>query len=450
MGSAALRHLRKTLLAAQERDFDPRAAPAAQVAKVSQRPGTASAPNLKKVAPNAAQTQKADDGTWLGMWVSQRLSNLQLDEDAARNRFAEGRLKPPSESFDPMTWGCEQTCEWLANTARAPPHVVAELREQGLRGVELITLDDADLCAMGCPIAERRRVLRALRTLRMRTPTVHDAAIAERRPEPGASELALHLRERRERLSVLQECVGKALTYLGPNVPLKTRRLLGVLFQQTEAVGLEALAHVERDHATRRRHDEQVLERQRRRTRNRVEPLLAALALVEDRLVESERLVEIERAKLQSMRDAMMGESDTLGTANAKGRGDANGGDDDGIDWRKLEMQDFVAHEVPSNLGERLLKVGDSFKTMLADAERDGGQAKAMLREGSIMLTSLERAEALASAQLAASSVHGDDHAKGKAAKRASVSVTLPPNNSDVEADETDEVVEPTTSDGVA
>ena len=74
------------------------------------------------------------------------------------------------------------------------------------------------------------------------------------------------------------------------------------------------------------------------------------------------------------------------------------------VDWRKLQMQDFVAAEVPSNLGERFQQLGESLKASLADAEREGGQAKVILKSGAQMLDHLARAEALAAAQLTTTS----------------------------------------------
>ena len=85
---------------------------------------------------NPGEKKKPDDGTWLGMWVSQRLTTLQRAEDAAHTRLAQGLVRQHNLDFDPITWDCERTCDWMASVAQAPPHVVSSLREQGLRGVD--------------------------------------------------------------------------------------------------------------------------------------------------------------------------------------------------------------------------------------------------------------------------------------------------------------------------
>ena len=105
-------------------------------------------------------------------------------------------------------------------------------------------------------------------------------------------------------------------------------------------------------------------------------------------------MLALEQQKLSSLRDAMMAPDELDAPTGA-------GGADDEllIDWRKLEMSDFIGAEIPSNLGEHFLKLGEQLKASLAEAERDGGQAQAMLRDGAAMLQSLTTAGAMASRQ---------------------------------------------------
>ena len=56
----------------------------------------------------------------------------------------------------------------------------------------------------------------------------------------------LHLDSRRQRLTVLGQCLGRVLSFC-PSVPLRIRRLITVLWQQTEAIGVESLARIELD-----------------------------------------------------------------------------------------------------------------------------------------------------------------------------------------------------------
>ena len=394
--SRALRDLRHALDAAQEQDFGEDATAPTAPPQMPSRASTASAPVLHPVQKGGKHSK--DGGAAVGLWVAQRLTALQREEDAARARLAQGQLRPTHDN--PFDWSADRVWEWLTHTANAPRHLVATLHDQGLTGVELFTLDDADLESLGCTIAERRRLLHLLQNLRTHKPSAFDAALASRLPAgradtapslqelPSHAQLALHVSGRKERLSVLHECFARVLNQT-PALPLKTRRLLLLLFQQSEAVGLEALAQLDRDGAARRRQHEELSERHRKGARVRLERMMAAQGKLEDRLYETERLVEIEKSKLQSMRDAMF--DSTLGVTSTQARRKSFGGGEGEVDWRTLRGADF--HEVPSNLGELIMSVGDTLSSSLLEAERDATLATEIIEAGDMTLAILAEAE---------------------------------------------------------
>ena len=160
---------------------------------------------------------------------------------------------------------------------------------------------------------------------------------------------------------------------------------------------------------------------------------MAAMGRLEDRLYETERLVEIERAKLQSMRDAMfdsqvgrlrapshafarlltpsMFDSRQLGVASTQARRKSvggGGGEEGGVDWRTLRGADFISADVPSNLGELIMRVGDTLSSSLLEAERDATLATEIIEAGDMTLARLAQAEdAARNAAAAAAAARG-------------------------------------------
>ena len=104
-------------------------------------------------------------------------------------------------------------------------------------------------------------------------------------------------------MSALGECVGKVLS-LSPAVPLQTRRLLLSLWQQTEAVGLDALERCESDAGARLAREAAAAERRRLSTRKLLEAQIVAVAECEDTITELHELVELQKKKTQMLRRA--------------------------------------------------------------------------------------------------------------------------------------------------
>ena len=106
--------------------------------------------------------------------------------------------------------------------------------------------------------------------------------------------------------------------------------------------------------------------------------------------------------------------------------------DEDKIDWRTLQPADFVAEEVPSNLGERFVDFGKQLQSMLNEAERDEGASQRMLKQGADTLANLQRAQdyklttARAKAEKAALPVPAGDGAMDGAAALAPVPAAPP------------------------
>jgi hypothetical protein len=249
-----------------------------------------SSPNLVRSSPNLVRSShrqaiapaNPDTSTAIGEWVAAKLSDLQSIEQAAERALTEGRVQRPVDpTDDPALWDADRVAKWLGETANVSTEIVLAIWEQGVSGLELLTLDDADLSALRMPLSERKRTLDLIRTLR------EQAAAAAGLLAPRAScdiGLQTHLNARRKRLAVLYECFSRMLIHIAPTVPLKTRRLLHALWQQAEAVSLEALARVERDALTLSRRDEGVADRCRRKARFAVEAQLKARAECEDRI----------------------------------------------------------------------------------------------------------------------------------------------------------------------
>ena len=356
-----LRDLRHTLHNSTQEQFDhtltkhfvPHSASASSLL-VKSRP-TSAAPSKEDF--------KADDATAIGQWVAQRLTELQTREEAALKKFSEGRTKALED--DPFKWGAGRVAEWLS--VHAPPQLVGPLREQGLRGMELLALDEADLCALGCSLVDRKRLLTRLAQLRSQTSLAREAAL--KRQEPGGVTLGLHLSSRRERLGVLHDCFSKVLTHM-PSVPLKTRRLLTVLFQQCEAVGLESLARIERDASSSLRRDEALAEKHRRAARERIEPVMAAEALAEDKLLECEILLELEKRKLAALRESVfaadLGLADKLKPTISPAL--------------SLPLADFEGQGV-LGLDEQILKTSEELLEFIEETENDQGEATEMLNK---------------------------------------------------------------------
>ena len=82
--SRALRDLRHALDAAQEQDFGEDATAPVAPPQMPSRASTASAPVLHPVQKGGKHSK--DGGAAVGLWVAQRLTALQREEDAARKK----------------------------------------------------------------------------------------------------------------------------------------------------------------------------------------------------------------------------------------------------------------------------------------------------------------------------------------------------------------------------
>ena len=295
--SLELRELRRSLERAQSANFVGRPLSAAQSEPRLVRPGSAA----KTIKP-------ADHSREIGAWVANRLAELQAAEDETTRKLAEGRHGSQAGFDDPSLWDADRVRKWCAESVGLSSVVVDNLHEQSIHGLELFTLDDADLCALGCPLADRKRLLAMTAALRREAPAAqgqHQAGSSGGGfGGVGSGAFQQHLSCRRERLTVLGQCLGRVLSFC-PGVPLRTRRLIAVLWQQTEAIGVESLAQIERDAAASRRRAFASAERQRRRTRNALEPHIATSGLLEDMIHELQEALATEKAQLKILRDSM-------------------------------------------------------------------------------------------------------------------------------------------------
>jgi hypothetical protein len=320
-----------------------------------------------KVAP-------ADYSKDIGLWVARRLTDLDASEHGAFKRFSEGR---GGKQEDPQLWGADRVSKWLRESVGLSESTISDLFEQDMHGMELFTLDDADLSALGCPLAERKRLLQMVTDLRRAAPAARAAAASEASEHHGRGAMRLHLDSRRERLTVLGQCLGRVLSFC-PSVPLRTRRLLTVLWQQTEAVAVEALVQIERDQITHERRALAAAERNRRTVRNAIEPHMALCAKLEDMVIELENCLSLERAQLQILRDSV--QAPEASRRRLKGEGEAH---------RSLHPADYPIGSW--DLGDKLERVGESLDTFLEEHEREGWQGDRVLAAADKMQQTLTR-----------------------------------------------------------
>ena len=323
-----------------------------------------------KVAP-------ADYSKDIGLWVANRLKDLQGADDDAHKRYAEGRKSSGAQVDEPQLWDALRVSQWLRESVGLSESTISNLYEQDMHGMELFTLDDADLSALGCPLAERKRLLQMVCELRRAAPAARAAAASETSEKHGHGALRLHLDSRRERLTVLGQCLGRVLSFC-PSVPLRTRRLLTVLWQQTEAVAVEALARIERDQVTHERRALAAAERSRRTVRNQIEPHMAMCAKLEDMVAELENCLNLERAQLQILRESV--QAPELSRRRRKGEGVAH---------HTMHPADYPMGSW--ELGDKLENVGESLHTFLEEHERVGGDGDRALAAADAMQQTLAR-----------------------------------------------------------
>ena len=323
--------------------------------------------------------KQGDDGQAIGIWVAKRLA--QLDHAEHQTQFFD------AHDISAASWTADEVGHWLRSTLQWEEHHAAELTQQGLTGSELLLLDDDDLHALQLPLAMRKRCLHALSVLRLRASAARGAAIAGQRAGPQRRRLAC----RRERLSVLYECFSKVLSHC-PSVPLKTKRVLLALWQQSEAISVEAFSKEEADTDEYRRRGAQEAERWRKATRRLVEAQLIETARAEDRAEHAETLLRLERAKLEALRESVI---DGIGRdgEGAAGGAQANSG------ARLLHAQNFEAAlgeqllVFARDLDQRLTSVGGALEHEIVTAEQEDGKRAAVLEQAETVARGLAEAQ---------------------------------------------------------
>lgn len=378
------------------------------------RPRPASSGNQRGVVVGGAPSGKDDvAATEAGQWVARRLSELAAKERVAELEATRVRAVR-NDAPDLASWTERDVETWLRDVVLLDPSVTAALCEQGVSGLELLTLDDVDLRATGvASLAERKRALRLIRELRDRaaSPSTGSsgtgAILGKSMPSQSHRSLLNSVKSnaalrrltttRRERMGVLGECLGKVLS-LSPAVPLKTKRLLLILWQQTEAIGLEALACVEADAGARLAREEASAERGRRRARTLMERQMRVVGECEDRITELQGLLRLEQQKLSSLRDSMIGDlKSARGSAPARGgKGGKHGGGTDGDErlYARFKPADFAAHEADLGaLGESFLHMGGELEELARLAEEVSSAATdATLRDAELTMSEMDGA----------------------------------------------------------
>lgn len=350
-----------------------------------QRPASAGslALNAASIRPltsaSGSLTQKIhrpDYSKEIGLWVAKRLSDLQAAEDDTATRLNEGRQARQLD--DPQLWDADQVSLWLREVVGLSEPTIAHLHAQDIHGLELFTLDDADLGALGCALAERKRLLQMTGELRRAAPSAKAAAAASANGgHQGGGTLQLHLDSRRQRLTVLGQCLGRVLSFC-PSVPLRIRRLITVLWQQTEAIGVESLARIELDQIAYERRAMALAERNRRTTRSQIEPHMTICARLEDTIIELEKALELERTQLQILRDSV--EAPEPSRPRRKGEGEA---------FRLLQPADYPVGSW--DLGDHIHKIGGDMENFLGEVEREGVHGERALKAADAMEETLSR-----------------------------------------------------------
>jgi hypothetical protein len=303
-----------------------------------------------------------DDGEVVGAWVTRRLAELA-------ERRAAGTIAHDASRADANVtrWTTHEVEAWLVETALFTAEQAAAVREQGVSGSELLTLDDTDLRVLGvATLSERKRVLRLLAQLRLRS--AKDVSVMESPRKKGSQPSSPRAPPKqqlsvREHLGALGECIGKVLAHT-PMIPLKSRRLLLVLWHQGESVALEAAARLERERLASRRREDAAEARRLREARALIEAGLVRCAEAEDRAAHLVELLQLERQKGELLRESLEPRSfEQLDEVEEEARNERIAA------VKKLVASDFDAAEVPRDLGETLLRVSDALVAVAQCAE---------------------------------------------------------------------------------
>lgn len=372
-------------------------APASRLVSSSSASSVSGAGSMVRVASAPRRAHGSEHIEVVGEWIAARLVQLQIAEAEALRSQQQGiaQAQAESEDDDPSLWDAHKVGEWLRTTVRLPPTAVNAVVEQEISGAELFTFDDADFAALGCSLAERKRVLGMVRQLRVHAAT-KPPPLTLKTSASGHAALQVHLSNRRERLNVLNECFQKVLLHLAPTVPLKTRRLLQALWNQNENVGQEALARAEKEAMSVRRREEAVAERGRRNARKLVEAQMKLLARTEDMLHETTQLLRFEKQKLEALRESMFTPLENPSASGAKDG--ADGGEEASAEGSRARVRrygaaDFAASNIPPTLGDEFLHVGGLMQKMITDSERGGVQTQSVLIRAAGFARSLEAAQ---------------------------------------------------------
>ena len=325
------------------------------------------------------EARSRDDSAAVGNWVARRLAQQAFDEKVLQDATKAPQTGAP---VDLASWSVDDVSEWLRTTVRFDAEQVEALRAQGISGVELTTLDELDLRVLGVvDLPQRKRILRQLHDLRARARReVPSGALSEQK-------LARQLEARRRRLQVLGECTAKVLATT-PAIPLRTRRLLTQLWQQAEDVGLDALAQIDLNSKVHRQREAEQAERAQRACRRRLEAQMCACAEAEDMLHETQELLRLERAKLDTLRASM-----NIENSLRKGKGET---------WSPerafshemvnlLVPSDFSVHEIsPPELSSSFVRMSTDLEELVHTAEHDWYSADMELSHAETVIRDLD------------------------------------------------------------
>lgn len=356
------------------------------------------------------EARARDDSEAVGTWVSRRLAQLARDEQA---ELGAARMSN-HDVVDVASWSVQDVSEWLQASVGFAEDQVEALRSQGISGLELSSLDDLDLRVLGITsLPERKRILRMLHELRAR---------AQRAPSGTGTlaqqKLARMLETKRRRLSVLGECNAKVLATT-PAIPLRTRRLLAVLWHQMETVGQDAISQIEQDDVQRRKREGELGERARRSCRRALEVQMAACAAAEDRMHQAQEKLRIEQQKLGALREAMADEAGLGAAAEEVSEERAFSKEIVSL----LVPSDFAAHEIfETKLTESFERMARDIEAVASDAEIGGQELSDVLEAAGAVVEQIEsEAQQLAEREkkVQIMSLAASKHAVAFAAKEA-------------------------------
>jgi hypothetical protein len=322
-----------------------------------------------------AAVQPPDDGAAAEKWCARRLHELEREQGAAAP--GEG-----AADNDASRWDEARVAKWLNVDVGLGSSVGAAAREQGMRGEDLLGLEDEDLLVLGvASAAERRRVARRLDELHLSRRLGARAA--------GTGKAALLARK--QRLNALLECVEKVLANC-PTLPLRSRRLVRSLWSQQAAVAAQAIGRIEHGESVQRARDARARAKVWESARRLLEAQMVLRAEGEDREARLQAQLAKERARADSFEamaivgEELSGVNDALMEERAETKR-----------LRATLMSSFkTQHDERAEavLGERFLEQGRELAALVENAELEGAAQDRVLEEAEAVASSLRGQEA--------------------------------------------------------